>query len=60
MFSPDGTLISAAAAPHCGVQMMMEMVTMMIVVVVVTADDSDDNDAGNSKRLDTLLRWVSV
>ena len=35
MFSPDGTLISASAAPHCGgVKGYMMMMMMMMVMMM--------------------------
>ena len=35
VFSPDGTLISASAAPHCGGSVLMMMMMVMIMIMVL-------------------------
>ena len=41
MFSPDGTLISASAAPHCGGEKMSEADERVCIYAVTLTDSWD-------------------
>ena len=52
MFSPDGTVISASAAPHCGVAMISEgfSVTAFKIECVIRRKDVTPADVTDSAR----------